>query len=137
MKIAYLAPELPALSATFVYNEIIQLEKIGTRVIPFSVHRPSGNINDPIVRNLKKRVSYLYERPKLTVLKSHLKLLFRFPHRYFSVLKLLFSDVIQLGLLSRVSLGLFYRFFHAVGLSDDLMKHKCEHLHVHFAHIPT
>ena len=36
MKIAYLAPELPALSATFVYNEILQLEKLGDSVSPFS-----------------------------------------------------------------------------------------------------
>jgi glycosyltransferase involved in cell wall biosynthesis len=137
MKIAYLAPELPALSATFVYNEIIQLEKTGMRVIPFSVHRPNGTINDPVVKNLKKRVNYLYERSKVMILKSHLRLFFRFPYRYFVVLKLLFSDVLQLGLLSRTSLGLFYRFFHAVGLADDLIKHKCEHLHVHFAHVPT
>ena len=29
LKIAYLAPEIPALSATFVYNEILQLEESG------------------------------------------------------------------------------------------------------------
>lgn len=137
MKIAYLAPELPALSATFVYNEIIQLEKTGVRVIPFSVHRPNGSIDDPVVKNLKQRVSYLYERSKATVLKSHFRLLTRFPCRYFSALKMLFKDVFQLGLLSRTGFGLLYRFFYSVSLSDDLIRHKCEHIHVHFAHIPT
>jgi glycosyltransferase involved in cell wall biosynthesis len=137
MKIAYLAPELPALSATFVYNEIIQLEKTRVRVIPFSVHRPNGSIDDPVVKNLKQRVSYLYERSKATVLKSHFRLLTRFPCRYFSALKMLFKDVFQLGLLSRTGFGLLYRFFYSVSLSDDLIRHKCEHIHVHFAHIPT
>ena len=32
--IAYLAPEIPALSATFVYNEIIALQCSGYTVVP-------------------------------------------------------------------------------------------------------
>ena len=32
--IAYLAPEIPALSATFVYNEILRLEIKRPRVMP-------------------------------------------------------------------------------------------------------
>ena len=43
-KIAYLAPEIPALSATFVYNEILKLEDSGFRVVPLSVHQPHSQI---------------------------------------------------------------------------------------------
>lgn len=60
MKIAYLAPELPALSATFVYNEILQLESLGTQVVPFSVHKAKSNIKEVRVQALvQKRSIYM------------------------------------------------------------------------------
>jgi glycosyltransferase involved in cell wall biosynthesis len=137
MKIAYLAPELPALSATFVYNEILQLEKMGTQVIPFSVHRPKGEISDPVIKALKKRVAYLYERPRGSVLKSHFRLLIRSPKRYLTVVLMLLSDMFKLVRSPRNAMGLAFRFFYAASLADDLIRHRCEHIHVHFAHIPT
>lgn len=139
MKIAYLAPELPALSATFVYNEILELEKKGTVVVPFSVHRPSGQIAEPSVQNLKQRVTYLYERSIFNVLKSHFRLLKRFPKRYISVVWTLFQDMFTLLIngQARTAIGLGYRFLYAVPMADELLKHHCNHIHVHFAHIPT
>ena len=41
-KLAFLAPEIPSLSATFVYNEILNLEQKGLEVLPVSLHIP-GN----------------------------------------------------------------------------------------------
>ncbi len=41
---AYLAPEIPALSATFVYQELLEVERRGCRVVPFSVHRPQHEV---------------------------------------------------------------------------------------------
>lgn len=139
MKIAYLAPELPALSATFVYNEILQLEKLGTRVIPFSVHRAQVDIDEPSVKDLKRRVVDLYERPKCKILKSHFRLLSRFTKRYISAFATLLVDVSKLLLQRkpRTAMGQTYRFFYAAHLADELLKHRCDHLHVHFAHIPT
>jgi glycosyltransferase involved in cell wall biosynthesis len=139
MRIAYLAPELPALSATFVYNEILQLEKAGTRVIPFSVHRPNGHIDSSEVQQLSARVTHLYERSKLAVLKSHFRLIKRFPKQYLSAVWLLLTDMFKLSVQRklRTAIGIAYRFFYAASLADELVKHRCDHLHVHFAHIPT
>ncbi len=39
--IACLAPEIPALSATFVYEELLGLKRRGFSVIPISVRRPA------------------------------------------------------------------------------------------------
>lgn len=64
MKVAYLAPELPALSATFVYNEILQLEELGTEVVPFSVHKPNSKIVEPRVSALEARTVNLYAESK-------------------------------------------------------------------------
>ncbi|MFT5521837.1 MAG: colanic acid/amylovoran biosynthesis glycosyltransferase, partial [Enterobacterales bacterium] len=70
MKIAYLAPEIPALSATFVYNEILQLEKIGHDVVPFSIHKPRVLAQDDKLTGLRARVRYLYQRSKRQVLQA-------------------------------------------------------------------
>ena len=137
MRIAYLAPELPALSATFVYNEILQLEKLGTEVVPFSVHQPNSRVDEDHVRALKDRTVNLYAQPKLRVLKSHILLLARHPVRYLKTLWLLCKDMWCVGLFSRTAFGLGYRFLFSASLAAQLIKEKCNHLHVHFAHVPT
>jgi colanic acid/amylovoran biosynthesis glycosyltransferase len=136
MKVAYLAPELPALSATFVYNEIIALERLGNRVIPFSVHCPMGSFKDKIVNGLKQRVTTLYGRQLSRIVGSHLRLLRKVPKQYFCTLIQLMTDMIRLGF-QRNTAGIAYRFVYAGVLADELLKHRCQHIHVHFAHIPT
>lgn len=137
MKVAYLAPELPALSATFVYNEILQLEALGVQVVPFSVHQPSSAVNEPKVKHLAKRTINLYAQSIVKVIKDNLACLFKRPVCYFKTLLMLAQDVWQVGLFSRIGLGLLYRFFFASSLAQHLLANDCDHLHVHFAHIPT
>ena len=136
MKIAYLAPELPALSATFVYNEIIALEKLGTQVIPFSVHCPTGLFKDKTVNSLKQRVKTLYGCGLPRIIGSHARLIRKVPKQYYCTLLQLLADMAQLGF-KRNTAGLAYRFVYAGVFADDLLKHRCQHIHVHFAHIPT
>lgn len=137
MKIAYLAPELPALSATFVYNEILQLESIGTEIIPFSVHEPSFQIIEPRVKVLANRTLTLYSESKLAVIKNNIGFLIQHPLRYFKTLSMLCSDIWEVGPFTRTAFGLCFRFFFAANLAKHLIQKKCDHLHVHFAHIPT
>jgi len=137
MRVAYLAPELPALSATFVYNEILQLEKLGTEVVPFSVHKSNSKVQEKRVRDLEGRTVNLYVQSKLRVLKDHILLLARHPVRYLKTLWLLCKDMWRVGLFSRTAFGLGYRFLFSASLATQLIKEKCNHLHVHFAHIPT
>ena len=56
--VAYLAPEIPALSATFVYEEILCLERRGVLVVPFSVHVPGSPAKGQDA--LASRVTVLY-----------------------------------------------------------------------------
>jgi len=137
VKIAYLAPEIPALSATFVYNEILQLEKLGNEVSAFSVHRPGAEVTDPSVDKLKENVIHLYEYSIVKVLLTHIFLLFSTPLTYLKTLALLVKDIFRLGLLSRGSLGQVYRFLFSGRLAYDLKKLGCQHVHTHFAHVPT
>ena len=137
MKVAYLAPELPALSATFVYNEILQLELIGTEVVSFSVHTSTSNIQEPRVKALASKTFNLYAQSKLSVVKDNFVMLAVHPIRYMKTLGILSVDMWKVGLFSRTAFGLGYRMMYAASLARSLIKNKCEHLHVHFAHIPT
>ncbi len=137
MKIAYLAPEIPALSATFVYKEINKLKDLGADIVPFSVHRPSSIASEPELNDLKKQVIHLYERSKLAVILAHFYLLFTHPLRYLNSVRILISDMATVGIFSRNALGLAFRFFYAGSLAKDLIQKGCQHLHVHFAHVPT
>jgi len=137
MRVAYLAPEIPALSATFVYNEILQLEKLGTEVIPFSVHKSNSKFQEKRVRDLEGRTINLYVQSKLRVLKGHILLLGKFPIRYLKTSWLLCKDMWRVGFFSRTAFGLGYRFLFSANLAAKLIEKECDHLHVHFAHIPT
>ena len=137
LKIAYLAPEIPALSATFVYNEILGLEKSGYRVVPLSVHLPHSPAEGDALGDLGSRTKYLYRTPKSKVLRDNLYLLARRPVRYLRVLASAVGDAGRVGLFNRVGLGLLYRFMVAARASRILLDENCTHLHVHFAHIPT
>ena len=137
MKIAYLAPEIPALSATFVYKEILTLKTLGTEVVPFSVHRPSVVAGEAELEDLKQDVIHLYEAAKWAVFIAHLYLLLRHPLRYLSSLSKLIQDMVSVGLFSRNALGLVFRYFYAASLAKQLLQQQCQHIHVHFAHVPT
>ena len=137
MKIAYLAPEIPALSATFVYNEILQLGDLNTEVVPFSVHKPFSEALNPALDVMKKDVIHIYEYSKSVVLFAHLLLLLQHPLRYLATLKLVVADMFKLGLCSRNAMGLAFRYFYAGKVARDLMRNQCQHVHAHFAHVPT
>jgi glycosyltransferase involved in cell wall biosynthesis len=137
VKIAYLAPEIPALSATFVYNEILQLEQMGAEVLPFSVHRPFSEVTNNKLDDLKRKVIHIYERSKLSVLWSHIRILIKHPRNYWATLKIIVADMLQQGLFTRNALALAFRFFYAGFVADVLIENKSQHLHVHFAHVPT
>lgn len=136
-KIAYLAPEIPALSATFVFNEILALQKQGLTVIPFSVISPLVPSKTPQVQALAQQVFYLYHQPINQVILRSLKVLIRFPQVYLITLQLVFQDIFKLGWNKIDSYKLLYQFLQGSQLAYCLTEKNCEHLHIHFAHTPT
>lgn len=137
MRIAYLAPEIPALSATFVYNEMLAVEELGHEIIPFSVHKPQVIATDTRLEKMAQRVINLYSAAKPGVVLDHFKMLFTRPQSYLKALGYLFADIWQQGVFKRNCLGLVYRFFFAARLARQMLGAEVEHLHVHFAHVPT
>ena len=135
--IAYLAPEVPALSATFVYQEILQLEKMGLKINSVSIHRPINKALSPELEKLEKRTFYLYEQSFLKVVFTNLLLLVSSPIKYTSTLLTVFSDINNVGVFSHVGKGLIFRFIIAAGFVRYLKENNIEHIHANFAHIPT
>jgi len=133
--IMYLAPELPALSATFVYNELNELKAQGHEVYASSVHEPSSFAeNSKLSTN---DVFYLYNLATSQKLSKFVTMSLTHPLKVASTLLMLLSDIISLGVLNRTALGQIYRFYNAVSLADKIIKSDVEHLHIHFAHVPT
>jgi colanic acid/amylovoran biosynthesis glycosyltransferase len=134
MTIAYLAPEIPALSATFVYEELLGLERRGISVMPISVHRPLSLAHEQT--ELACRVNYLYELPKLKLILFGLVHLVRFKG-FVKAMCWLVSDLFESGLLRLNTWKLVFQFLVAVKVAAILKKQNCIHLHVHFAHVPA
>lgn len=92
---------------------------------------------DQHLDELRSKVIYLYAMSKKTVFFSHLKLLTKKPIHYIKALSKCVKDMFQVNILSRDARGLLYRFFYAAKLAQDLLDNDIQHLHVHFAHVPT
>lgn len=136
IKIAYLAPEIPALSATFVYEELHALERHGYEVIPISVRRPGMLAQGQEVLN--SRVHFLYESGPLRIILAGLWGLIAFkPAAILQALGWLASDIRECGLFKLASWKLAYQFFAAVTVARILLRERCEHLHAHFAFVPA
>jgi colanic acid/amylovoran biosynthesis glycosyltransferase len=135
--IAYLAPEIPALSATFVYQEILELKKLNIDIRPVSIHRPSVKAESDVLINLASDTFYLYEQPFSKVVSQNLFLLLSSPLKYLSALKMALVDALSVGVFSHIGKGLLYRFIIAAGFVSYLKENDIEHIHSNFAHIPT
>ena len=137
LRIAYLGPEIPALSATFIYREILALERQGVSVLSLSVHKPKHAATETEAWELARRTVYIYAAPLLQFLLANLKALFSAPGAYLSALKMVLSDISECGTTRMQSWKMLYQFMRAALAAEHIKKHKSTHLHVHFAHVPT
>jgi len=135
-KVLFLAPEIPALSATFVYKELLKLRSFNTDVMAASVHVPKANATQD-VKDAIGDVYVVYQQSFLSFVISFLVMLFSNPLKMLQAISLLISDMFSTGIVTRNSAGLVFRFLAGCGLSRYLKKHEITHIHVHFAHVPT
>ena len=134
LSVAYLAPEIPALSATFVYEEIYALASRGIRTTVFSVHKPSSIATNH--QELVSRTHYLYGEGKVRGAFAALGYV-RLNSRFSNALGFLLKDIKTVGVFSIAALSLSFQFLMALKLANLLRVSRCTHLHVHFAHVPT
>ncbi len=137
MTMAYLAPEIPALSATFVYNELLEVEKLGIRVIPISVHIPGTKALEGPARELAERTCYLYRNPLRVFIRDAFFMAFSSRSKFVTALGYALKDALHVGPVNRTAAGILYRFLAASRVARILIDKGCTHIHAHFAHVPT
>lgn len=135
MKVAYLAPEIPALSATFVYEEILEVERCGLNVFPVSIHVPASPAIDGKARMLSGRTAYLYPQGTSRFLKDAFHVLLAHPRGFHRALITALTDAVRVARSARTSGGILFRFLAASTFSRFVHGKSCSHIHAHFAHV--
>lgn len=134
--IAYLSTEIPSISTTFVYNEILSLEENGFTVIPIALHPSRLKDVSQRLRDLSDRVIVLYQNrffQSLDLLAENCINFIKSPAFYLKTLELLFTDIQAIGIIKKDSLKLAYHFLQAAKVSSALRENNCCHIHAHFA----
>ncbi len=135
-KTLYLAPEIPALSATFVYNELIQLRDLGLEVSVASIRESSAKV-DSVTEEKVGDIFVLYNINFVIALFYLLRVFVSYPLNAIKTIGWLIKDIFSIGLFSRNAVGLIFRYVYSGSLASHIIKNNIKHTHVHFAHIPT
>jgi glycosyltransferase involved in cell wall biosynthesis len=137
----YLVRSWPRLSQTFVVNEILAQERLGTRLELYSLTRSGERLVQPQVRAVGAAVHYLDERrPRLALLRDHALVARSAPLAYAMTLAFAVSRPhLARGYATLSTLGCLSA---AVRLGAAIQRARLagapiEHLHVHFAHDPA
>jgi colanic acid/amylovoran biosynthesis glycosyltransferase len=138
LNIAYLAPELGALTSTFVYREVEALRQRGASIALFSTTRPDAGRISEEAKSVVAETDYLYDGPKTALIGAVSGYFVRHPLRFMRVLALAVQD----ALVSRTPSAqdrfkMLWHFLLGCRLANRLMARGCRHVHAHFAHVPT
>ena len=135
--IAYLAPEIPSISGTFVYKEILTLQDKGIKVVPISIHKFETIVEDRRVKELARNTTYLYQYNLITALITSVTFFIKKPKNYLKTLLMVFEDIYTSRITKLSSWKLLYQFIYASIAARTIQKNGCQYLHIHFAHVPT
>ena len=133
--IGYLLKTFPKLSETFILNEILELERQGLNLHIFSLRRPSDRRQHPALSQLQAPVTYIpsllpewHHDEETQLIKNQVAWGQRDPNQLMAALQF-YCD--------RPESRRFNEFLQGCYLATELERLGIEHLHVHFANIPT
>jgi len=121
MKVIYLLGTFPAISETFILNEIVAVQKKSLEVEVYAFSKSRDKIMHPKVKDIKK-ILYLKEPVFLKKCYAHLYWIFNSPTRY---LKTLFLSLNRRNGISRLFLD---NLAHVILIK----KRMPDHIHAHF-----
>jgi len=131
MRIAYLTGMYPRATDTFIQREVAGLRQKGLEVYTFSIRRPGDeHIVGPEQKTEREQTFYILPPNPITLVLSHLILLFTSPGRYLKALALAWSTN-QPGL--RGTLYQLFYFAEAGLLAQQIRAKQIQHLHNHIA----
>lgn len=129
MRVAYLASRYPALSHTFITNEILGVEALGVKVLRFSVRQAKpGDIIGDVAAVEAAKTRWLVPPPILAIVKAFVWALLTRPLRLFSAL---FDAVVTPPGFKQKLKWLAYA-GEAVLLAWWMVRDGAHHLHCHF-----
>jgi glycosyltransferase involved in cell wall biosynthesis len=134
--VTYVLKRYPRLTETFILNEIRAMERLGERLIIFSLLPPEPPPHHPTVAEVRARV---LSPPQGRAAKArlvagaHWALARAQPMRYVRTLAL----ALRRTLSSRHPISLWRQFARAGVLADVCRREGSRHIHAHFANAPT
>jgi len=131
--IAYISHYLPALTQTFVYREILALEKAGWKVHPFSLRRPTKGISEE-AKELAGRTFYLLPPRWALFLLRQVQLFAAHPLKY---CRILLGLVLGRGDTLRARVHGLTHFFGGMYVVPEMRRAGVRHLHAHFGQNPA
>ncbi len=163
-KIAYLVKTFPKFSETFILNEILELERQGVNLHIFSLKTPADEHNHRAVNDVQAQVTYIpviqsdsEMDDRYRVLWQNILLFFSSPRRYFVTVVTLFRRWESLcpspgKFWSYVKTAVAFllrrhysspssrklrKLLQAGFIARTVLREDIQHLHAHFANIPT
>ena len=142
-RVMYLVRSWPRLSQTFVVNEILEQERLGTQVELYSLSRSDERLVQPQVRSVRATVRHLDEphrHRRLGAVRDHALVARRAPIRYARTLAFAAGRPhLAHGYATLTTLGCLAA---AVRLAAAVHRGRVagepiDHLHAHFAHDPA
>ena len=130
LTVGYVVKVFPRFSETFILNEILELERTGTRVVVFSMKQPTESIRQPGVDRVRAPVIVLSEHAasRTRLAASHLRCALLSPVRYLRTLAFVRG---------RGTESARTKFLHAAILARTATRLGVDHLHAHFASGPA
>jgi len=135
MRLCYFGPEIPALSQTFVYREILALRGRGHFVLPVTIRKPE-NTADNVAGEIGD-VETLYAISFGIVLAAWLKAFFVNPIGFLGTSFMVLRDVFVSFFEGTPAPKLIYHYLVSFSLAAIWKRHNIDHCHVHFAHFPA
>ena len=138
VRIAYIAPQIGALSTTFVYRDIEGLRAQGRQVTVFSVQRPDESVLSEEARPFIAETQYLYDHGAAAFLAAALRQAVRRPFRFLRTLAAAMHDVLRAETPRLADRPKFlWHFLAGCLLAERLDADSVGHIHCNFAHTPV
>ena len=129
-RIGYILQLYPSLTMTFIYREVLALEKAGFSIATFSVWKPARDHLSNEARSLMDSTYYIFPLSWLKFSLAHLYFLFTRPVKYLGTALFVLT---RKGESWRNRLRTVYHFGEAVYLAKEIQKQGIQHVHAHFA----
>lgn len=134
--IAFINNHFPALSATFIYREVLDLKERGVNLRTYSIRRPDPNSLSDDSLDLLRTTTYLLPASLYNLGLAHVRFIFKNPARYLHLIFFLMTREFDKPVRDRVRT--FFHFCEGV-LFAALIKDSDEinHIHAHYASHPA